>query len=47
MPLIGDVGDAHFSSIEDYPEPMKNIIKELTVVNLQDSSSRFSDGERV
>ena len=47
IPLIGNVGDAHFSSVEDYPDPMRNIIKELTVVNLQDSSSRFSDGERV
>jgi radical SAM protein with 4Fe4S-binding SPASM domain len=47
VPLIGDVGDAHFSSIEDYPDPMKNIIKELTIVNLQDSTSRFSEGERV
>ena len=47
IPLIGDVGDAHFHSVDDYPEPMKEIIQELTVVNLQDETSRFSDGERV
>ena len=41
------MGDAHFHSVDDYPEPMKEIIQELTVVNLQDETSRFSDGERV
>jgi MoaA/NifB/PqqE/SkfB family radical SAM enzyme len=47
IPLIGNLGNGlFFNSIEDYPMPMRNIIKKYTQQNLTDSN-RFRNGSRI
>lgn len=46
IPMIGIIGGLHFKSVDDYPEPLKNIIYSFSSENLQDSN-KFIDGNRV
>ena len=47
IPMVGNIGDGiFFKSIEDYPTPMKDIIKKYTQQNLTDNN-RFKGGSRI
>ena len=46
IPLIGDINGISFRSIEDYPEPLKRVIKKYSHITLVDKN-RFNNGERI
>lgn len=46
IPLIGKVDTIIFNTINDYPEPLRNIIHEFSSIKLQDNN-RFKDGKRL
>lgn len=46
IPMVGTFDDINFPTVEDYPLPLKNIIKKFTTKNLSDEN-KFIGGERI
>ena len=46
IPMIGGWSGVEFSSIEEYPEHLRSILKKYVIENLQDDN-RFTEGDRV